>query len=135
MNNGNYFFNSHPHKEDDRSIRGHVNPKDFSTHILTRRMTILNYWKLSQEDFSTHILTRRMTAGLSTYVNQIFFSTHILTRRMTSAQLMENNPQKFFNSHPHKEDDNNGGITRLYARFFNSHPHKEDDPKYYSKYN
>ena len=33
------FFNSHPHKEDDGETGTVVGLQDFSTHILTRRMT------------------------------------------------------------------------------------------------
>ena len=45
----NIFFNSHPHKEDDKDISFHEFVRDFSTHILTRRMTaILNKNTLSK---------------------------------------------------------------------------------------
>ena len=33
-------FNSHPHKEDDVGFARRVNNERFSTHILTRRMTV-----------------------------------------------------------------------------------------------
>ena len=34
---------------------------------------------------------------------------------------------KPFNSHPHKEDDENPYMGNQYMQPFNSHPHKEDD--------
>ena len=38
---GTAFFNSHPHKEDDMNPRDYEEAMKFSTHILTRRMTHL----------------------------------------------------------------------------------------------
>ena len=35
------FFNSHPHKEDDLGCYLCDDSSDFSTHILTRRMTLI----------------------------------------------------------------------------------------------
>ena len=80
---------------------------NFSTHILTRRMTLWNDTKSNctylfnshphKEDdfcslsdlqdfhFSTHILTRRMTPFLILCHCRFHFSTHILTRRMTAT--------------------------------------------------
>ena len=58
-------FNSHPHKEDDWSDIDHRKITDFSTHILTRRMTIFCIFRIRNRCFSTHILTRRMTAILN----------------------------------------------------------------------
>ena len=105
-------FNSHPHKEDDLTPRFSCNvPSLFSTHILTRRMTLkqeterklkafqltssqggwLNSDSLSSiTDFSTHILTRRMTYFRCT-IPDIYhnFSTHILTRRMTKFVMYD----------------------------------------------
>ena len=58
-------FNSHPHKEDDYLETIFKRRLSFSTHILTRRMTLHHSkWYLCT-DFSTHILTRRMTATLN----------------------------------------------------------------------
>ena len=34
---------------------------------------------------------------------------------------------RYFNSHPHEEDDNLGLIGFTFFRYFNSHPHEEDD--------
>ena len=54
-------FNSHPHKEDDWCRAGNWWSNFFSTHILTRRMTLLHGKVGVAGWFSTHILTRRMT--------------------------------------------------------------------------
>ena len=44
-----WFFNSHPHKEDDSGSYSCIDSEYFSTHILTRRMTaILNKNTLSK---------------------------------------------------------------------------------------
>ena len=76
-------FNSHPHMEDDRTTLSVFNTSNFSTHILTRRMTKDCVTQVYKYDFSTHILTRRMTKDCVTQVYKYDFSTHILTRRMT----------------------------------------------------
>ena len=120
------FFNSHPHKEDDYVLLECDNHTRFSTHILTRRMTI---WSSSSD------------------ISRIF--------QLTSSQggwLLHGYlpcTERFFNSHPHKEDDKyehpKGAIIWVFqltssqggwpgvrkeqvvTKFFNSHPHKEDD--------
>ena len=76
-------FNSHPHMEDDRTTLSVFNTSNFSTHILTRRMTKDCVTQVYKYDFSTHILTRRMTVHDDTSLGVL----------------------QFFNSHPHKEDD------------------------------
>ena len=60
-----YLFNSHPHKEDDDSSAEAILSGIFSTHILTRRMTLQDINLRLDNNFSTHILTRRMTAILN----------------------------------------------------------------------
>ena len=121
------FFNSHPHKEDDTIIILFWRIDNFSTHILTRRMTVgsdssIGFFSFSTHIltrrmtfsylltiivfiFSTHILTRRMTVWCRPYGMFVSFSTHILTRRMTCLHPVYTNNHQFFNSHPHKEDD------------------------------
>ena len=73
------FFNSHPHKEDDDEMRKMADDLDFSTHILTRRMTISKRYWIPIARFSTHILTRRMTIVL-------FFRSTSLSFQLTSSQ-------------------------------------------------
>ena len=61
----NFYFNSHPHEEDDDSLRLLNCHADISTHILTKRMTITAVFFQKTTDISTHILTKRMTAILN----------------------------------------------------------------------
>ena len=77
--------------------------------------------------FSTHILTRRMTLASSRLTTLFaFFNSHP-HKEDDAQQKSAYDIAKVFNSHPHKEDDlrscPNVGDTFL----FNSHPHKEDD--------
>ena len=46
---------------------------------------------------------------------------------MTIADAIELTFTKYFNSHPHEEDDHTHRRNRLRQRNFNSHPHEEDD--------
>ena len=100
---------------------------------------------------STHILTRRMTMTKRKKKQERTISTHILTRRMTRVQKNRKLVRRYFNSHPHEEDDNVQSclvidqnisthiltrrmtmqevITWLIQQYFNSHPHEEDDRK------
>ena len=77
------YFNSHPHEEDDVTCGSRTIWFNISTHILTRRMTLAGGDPPKIDDISTHILTRRMTCN----------SCHRFTR------------ERYFNSHPHEEDD------------------------------
>ena len=89
----------------------------FSTHILTRRMTILSsgvgsgsgffnshphkeddvtgLFKHNRIYFSTHILTRRMTWCWNAKRGCTAFSTHILTRRMTMKHVIKIPTERF----------------------------------------
>ena len=98
----------------------------FSTHILTRRMTMNVATDDVSENFSTHILTRRMTICI---VVDELISTFQLTSSQGGWPRTESicSIRKFFNSHPHKEDDFWTSFYPVQLRFFNSHPHKEDD--------
>ena len=101
-----YFFNSHPHKEDDCGLMMNVfilvlfnsHPHKEDDYAFER-----SYGKIC---FSTHILTRRMTVQLVRFARlNMPFSTHILTRRMTFFLSPHIKWEDLFNSHPHKEDD------------------------------
>ena len=70
--------------------------------------------------FSTHILTRRMTVFIVLIVSNLFFSTHILTRRMTCGLMMNVFILVLFNSHPHKEDDTFSPALSFFF-FFSTH--------------
>ena len=86
--NSSEVFNSHPHKEDDLLPDHKYQHCDFSTHILTRRMTWFCKLFILCCAFSTHILTRRMTENCEWVCNIYGFSTHILTRRMTQVDAI-----------------------------------------------
>ena len=124
--NSSEVFNSHPHKEDDLLPDHKYQHCDFSTHILTRRMTMNVATDDVSENFSTHILTRRMTICI---VVDELISTFQLTSSQGGWPRTESicSIRKFFNSHPHKEDDFWTSFYPVQLRFFNSHPHKEDD--------
>ena len=88
-----FYFNSHPHEEDDQQSFDMLKIMKISTHILTKRMTIGEDERMKYKDISTHILTKRMTAILNKnnlfkiayYINNkhfisivdIFFHFHI----------------------------------------------------------
>ena len=121
------YFNSHPHEEDDDSLRLLNCHADISTHILTKRMTITAVFFQKTTDISTHILTKRMTLEKVLTSSEKKISTHILTKRMTYCLMMNSSVSTYFNSHPHEEDDNNPDGGNSVRRYFNSHPHEEDD--------
>ena len=88
-------FNSHPHEEDDGAFLFAPSIYIISTHILTKRMTILSnrmyhqtrYFNSHpheedddasmpeqvQSDISTHILTKRMTENEAGWMNNFIF--------------------------------------------------------------
>ena len=78
------YFNSPPHKKN---------------HIATTMINTV-FFKIS-----THILTKRMTDGFPTFCILCVISTHILTKRMTTLQQLVRLSERYFNSHPHEEDD------------------------------
>ena len=100
--------------------------KEISTHILTRRMTLIRSFDICHFFISTHILTRRMTDISETRCSPVTF-------QLTSSQggwpifQLFHDLFGYFNSHPHKEDDINMPQFQKAGAYFNSHPHKEDD--------
>ena len=76
-------FNSHPHKEDDKENQAILFYNCFSTHILTRRMTV-------HDDTSLGVLQ--------------FFNSHP-HKEDDGCWRRKRNSSEVFNSHPHKEDD------------------------------
>ena len=98
-------FNSHPHKEDDKTRTGSgKQERYFNSH--------------PHKEDDQHIFQQAL--------HFLVISTHILTRRMTLVQHFLLQVQHF-NSHPHKEDDQSYPSTWYSIEYFNSHPHKEDD--------
>ena len=100
------YFNSPPHKKN---------------HIATTMINTV-FFKIS-----THILTKRMTDGFPTFCILCVISTHILTKRMTTLQQLVRLSERYFNSHPHEEDDGIYNQSCGLQNYFNSHPHEEDD--------
>ena len=100
------YFNSPPHKKNHIATTM-INTVFFkiSTHILTKRMTIIHSFAAPAIYISTHILTKRMTDGFPTFCILCVISTHILTKRMTTLQQLVRLSERYFNSHPHEEDD------------------------------
>ena len=123
-------FNSHPHEEDDMGavIRSHGR-KNISTHILTKRMTVPH---CSVRWFGT---TFQLTSS----------------RRGWPGRRPDRRSDRYFNSHPHEEDDTDrsdmswirqisthiltkrmthpSSIQQVPYIHFNSPPHEEDDAK------
>ena len=122
-----FHFNSHPHEEDDdnilflpilfetfqltssrggwQSVLKHTSvSKTISTHILTRRMTLVVGFRLLLTTFQ---LTSSRGGWQQEYILScvLDISTHILTRRMTFPYRLTILQYKNFNSHPHEEDD------------------------------
>ena len=150
------YFNSPPHKKHHIATTM-INTVFFkiSTHILTKRMTIIHSFAAPAIYISTHILTKRMTDGFPTFCILCVISTHILTKRMTTLQQLVRLSERYFNSHPHEEDDHllcfvlpivtfqltssrRGWpvVVQFHSRlrYFNSHPHEEDDWLFISTY-
>ena len=78
---------------------------------------------------STHILTKRMTLMAEKIRKTGHISTHILTKRMTPPSCHRTSLRGHFNSHPHEEDDESVRRRWRSSKNFNSHPHEEDDGK------
>ena len=75
-------FNSHPHEEDDYLYSSTGEELDISTHILTKRMTMVLRIVLPILDFNSHPHEEDDKTG------------HEITEE-----------DEDFNSHPHEEDD------------------------------
>ena len=77
------YFNSHPHEEDDTYTPPVAGSTDISTHILTKRMTMVM--------FQLDVLYE-------------YFNSH--PHEEDDNKNKNNNKVKgYFNSHPHEEDD------------------------------
>ena len=105
------YFNSHPHEEDDEAeVDENGEELSISTHILTKRMTLYSKRNVTSHSISTHILTKRMTGNQMFGIIMRTISTHILTKRMTRHTQQAATIQKYFNSHPHEEDDGRAAV-------------------------
>ena len=121
---------------------------NFSTHILTRRMTdmkenlmICKAFQLtsSQGGWLIDIALRnpeivfQLTSSQGGWLMLLFVLLLVLLFQLTSSQggwpwkWLPGIVHILFNSHPHKEDDHLLPSSNLHYSLFNSHPHKEDD--------
>ena len=98
-----------------------------STHILTKRMTVITGKGKEHGSISTHILTKRMTILVVLLVLHLNISTHILTKRMTLHPLMFPHCRIVFQLTSSRRGWHFGGAVGLAPKYFNSHPHEEDD--------
>ena len=143
----NMLFNSHPHKEDDNDLPEPGVPLYFSTHILTRRMTIACTSKLacaffqltsSQGGWPSRPILHSKACFFNSHPHKEddgswgksfcgrCFSTHILTRRMTN-EVLQTPATSFFQLTSSQGGWRHGRVWQGKVLLFNSHPHKEDD--------
>ena len=99
-------FNSHPHEEDDVSAP----------------IVRVTYWV-----FQLTSSRRGWLLCVRLFLSAYTISTHILTKRMTWMNDFIWSRIRYFNSHPHEEDDNEDLKVSDCVEYFNSHPHEEDD--------
>ena len=122
-----WYFNSHPHEEDDKlplfatilawlfqltSSRGgwqvYMKPyDDFDAFQLTSSRGGWPDWDNEQwryKHFNSHPHEEDDIVWSCKALHH-FISTHILTRRMTAIVLVASVVVLYFNSHPHEEDD------------------------------
>ena len=93
------------HKEDDVTITIFSCCHNISTHILTRRMTMEDAEEIPWKTFQLTSSQGGWQEINIIALRAVIISTHILTRRMTRPPVWLYLPLKYFNSHPHKEDD------------------------------
>ena len=83
------------------------------------------HWN-SERGISTHILTKRMTVRKQIQVHLKAFQL-TSSRRGWRYSLWIWWMDRYFNSHPHEEDDSGWNWIIRNCSYFNSHPHEEDD--------
>ena len=104
-----YIFNSHPHKEDDDTHKRAISCREFFNSHPHKEDDGAGNGLPFTIMFSTHILTRRMTLASSRLTTLFaFFNSH--PHKEDDGRRNNRFGEKiFFNSHPHKEDDQTGG--------------------------
>ena len=144
-----YYFNSHPHEEDDRKcLIFYFKTEIFQLTSSRRGWQYTLYFLFNCVNISTHILTKRMTAFLLLLHMNMNISTHILTKRMTIffmaiAQIgifqLTSSRRGWPKCWPihikwitfQLTSSRRGWPNRKQSSFasknFNSHPHEEDD--------
>ena len=114
-------FNSHPHEEDDMAF-SRLFLTSFSFQLTSSRRG----WQSSPDpslwlcSISTHILTKRMT-------EVVFFFPCFTVFQLTSSRrgwppsfrLLSH--LRYFNSHPHEEDDDSSCVHRDSCRIISTH--------------
>ena len=101
-----YYFNSHPHEEDDRKC-------------------LIFYFKT--EIFQLTSSRRGWQYTLYFLFNCVNISTHILTKRMTSLHCSPFSPRTFQLTSSRRGWRRYGEYVDMDNQYFNSHPHEEDD--------
>ena len=101
-------------------------PRHISTHILTKRMT--NSLRISLENMTFQLTSsRRGWQSCNAFIKETILFQLTSSRRGWQLRWLMTLEFRYFNSHPHEEDDGDRmewGGRRIY---FNSHPHEEDD--------
>ena len=99
-----YYFNSHPHEEDDKTCFIFVTFKSISTHILTKRMTV-TVRTTAQHSLFQLTSSRRgwLTETEPLEDGEVFQLTS--SRRGWLIFIFHKCIMFYFNSHPHEEDD------------------------------
>ena len=121
-----WYFNSHPHEEDDNFNNLLRSGIDISTHILTKRMTEDLERDGAVDDISTHILTKRMTRICPVFILwQIFQLTS--SRRGWQKPVDNSEQMEEFQLTSSRRGWRRPGRWQGKNWNFNSHPHEEDD--------
>ena len=105
---------------------------NISTHILTKRMTLQTGWVSENNRISTHILTKRMTM---TGVKPVIYMSFQLTssrRGWRYSQKYRRGQNVFQLTSSRRGWHNSSCFVRWLRKYFNSHPHEEDDNKHSS---
>ena len=88
-------FNSHPHEEDDVEWKMDLKEQLFQLTSSRRGWLCKPFCKFHWLFISTHILTKRMTIVNFSNVSLWYISTHILTKRMTADNLKYGYERRF----------------------------------------
>ena len=81
------YFNSHPHEEDDNANGRRNHLESISTHILTKRMTLMLFTSFVLILFQLTSSRRGWRGGSGSKKPSSHISTHILTKRMTRTRM------------------------------------------------
>ena len=111
-----------PSREAEKDYQGYFNsPPHKKNHIATTMINTV-FFKIS-----THILTKRMTTNPTITFKAGTFQLTSSRRGWPNAYKRGSSCGRYFNSHPHEEDDPDAAWQSATYCYFNSHPHEEDD--------